>query len=372
MTINRLLDLLLCIPGLVLTDSTRAGSACTSLTLQSFVQIPTCLKRIVVPSTTIGAIQELSNVLVMACCSTELGSCSREWDVSIHFPARARLIVVQIWNVLILYLCFMGRLTIVLWLLYEILMHVEPLVFENVGLIVAIIFVITPTVAVITHIALFYLIFDLKFRTLSVKWFKKSVTSKAILCSQLNFGFTWALSGNVVDLWHRVDNMCIFKIHALNRPFICILRQIIKLNIQNFNALLRSGNIFDLVQTCRLRLFLASFVLFLDYINNRVGRTVIVVVVLIIIGLKPSLMIVADSFQIICGIVVVFMFDEIRPQNLGLWTLVNRARMFRNPSLRLDFTLNGCLPDISNGCFFFLFFVSCANRLLWWVLVQHL
>lgn len=48
-------------------------------------------------------------------------------------------------------------------------MHVEPLVFENVGLIVAIIFVITPTVAVITHIALFYLIFDLKFRTLSVK-----------------------------------------------------------------------------------------------------------------------------------------------------------------------------------------------------------
>ena len=158
--------------------------------------------------------------------------------------------------------------------------------------------------------------------------------------------------------------MCIFKIHALNRPFICILRQIIKLNIQNFNALLRSGNIFDLVQTCRLRLFLASFVLFLDYINNRVGRTVIVVVVLIIIGLKPSLMIVADSFQIICGIVVVFMFDEIRPQNLGLWTLVNRARMFRNPSLRLDFTLNGCLPDISNGCFFFLFFVSCANGLL--------
>ena len=95
MTINRLLNLLLYIPGLVLTDSTRAGSACTSLTLQSFVQIPTCLKRIVVPST-IGAIQELSNVLVMACCSTELGSCSREWDVSIHFPARARLIVVQI------------------------------------------------------------------------------------------------------------------------------------------------------------------------------------------------------------------------------------------------------------------------------------
>lgn len=76
MTINRLLDLLLYIPGLVLTDSTRAGSACTSLTLQGFVQIPTCLKHIVVSSTTIGAIQELSNVLVMACCSTELGSCS--------------------------------------------------------------------------------------------------------------------------------------------------------------------------------------------------------------------------------------------------------------------------------------------------------
>ena len=251
-------------------------------------------------------------------------------------------------------------------------MHIEPLIFENVRLIVAIIFVITSTVAVITHIALFYLIFDLKFRTLGIKRFKQSVTSKAVLCSQLDFGFTWALSGNVVDLWHRVDNMCIFKIHALNWSFVCILRQIIKLNIQNFNTLFRSGNIFDLIQTCRLR-FLGSFLLFLDFVNNRAGRrTVIVEVVLIVIGLIPSLMIIADPFQIIWGIVVVFVFHEIRPQNLGLWTLVNRARMFRNPCLRLEFILNGCLPDISYGGFFFLFFVSCANRLLWWVLVQHL
>lgn len=49
-------------------------------------------------------------------------------------------------------------------------MQVKPLVLENIGLIiVAIIFGIACTISVITHIALFDLIFNLEFCTLGVK-----------------------------------------------------------------------------------------------------------------------------------------------------------------------------------------------------------
>ena len=48
-------------------------------------------------------------------------------------------------------------------------MHVEPLVFENIGLDVIIVFVIAPKISVISHIALFNLIFNLEFGALGVK-----------------------------------------------------------------------------------------------------------------------------------------------------------------------------------------------------------
>lgn len=83
----------------------------------------------------------------------------------------------------------MGRLAIIL-LLYEIFMHVQPFVFENVGLVVAIVFVIAPTIPVISHVALFNLIFNLEFGALGIEGFEKSVATETVLCSQFNFSFT--------------------------------------------------------------------------------------------------------------------------------------------------------------------------------------
>ena len=92
--------------------------------------------------------------------------------------------------------------------------------------------------------------------------------------------------------------------------------------------------------------------------------------VLIIIGLECDFMIVANPFQIIRRIVVILIFNELWPQYLGWWTLVNWARMFRNPRLRLKFILSS-LSDLHYG-FLFLFLLSGDYGLLRWVLVQHL
>ena len=165
--------------------------------------------------------------------------------------------------------------------------------------------------------------------------------------------------------------MCIFEIHVLYSLFICIFRQVVELDIENFNGLLRDRNVFDLVQTFLLVL-LGGFLVFFDF-TIVAGRRTIIVVVLIISGLKSDFVIVADPFQIIRIIIIVLTFNEIRPQNLGLRTVINWTRMFGNPRLRLEFILNGrsCLSDLRIR-FFFLFFLSGINGLFRGVLVQHL
>ena len=67
MTINRFHNLGFQIFGLVLTHSCRAGSACTGLTLQGFVEDSTCREGIFLVATVLGAIQVLGDVVELTC-----------------------------------------------------------------------------------------------------------------------------------------------------------------------------------------------------------------------------------------------------------------------------------------------------------------
>lgn len=147
---------------LVLAYSCSASTAGTRLTLQGLVQESTDQVGVVLVVTAVlGALQELGNVRM-----TLLGGDARH-DVSVHFPARGRL-KVQIRNILISGVRLLVLLVVLLRLLDEVLVHIEPFVLKNVWLIVTVGFVVASTVAVISHITLLYLIFHLEFGSLGV------------------------------------------------------------------------------------------------------------------------------------------------------------------------------------------------------------
>ena len=60
----------------------------------------------------------------------------------------------------------MGRLVIILRLLDEVLMHIEPFILKSKVLVIGVSFVVAFTITMVSHIALFYLIFNLEFGTL--------------------------------------------------------------------------------------------------------------------------------------------------------------------------------------------------------------
>ena len=99
-------------------------------------------------------------------------------------------------------------------------------------------------------------------------------------------------------------------------------------------------------------------------------------VVFVEVGHVSDLVVVTNALQVIGRVVIFLAFNELRPRNFGLGTIIDRSRILWNPRLWLDLIWNhsrGTLSYFLILDFFFLLFLRSRGRsFLPMRLIEHL
>jgi hypothetical protein len=90
-------------------------------------------------------------------------------------------------------------------------------------------------------VALLLLVVHRELHPFLVKSFEESVTSEAILASQLHFSTPIGPSSDAIDLLLSIHHVLVLKIHSFDLPQVCVLREPFQLHCQHLNILIRLG-----------------------------------------------------------------------------------------------------------------------------------